>query len=206
MRHKAGNGVTNREMGNTMKTVSAIALVALIVCAEQGTAQDRSPSITGDSAAVVFAALEWSVTAEKVADGRQIKTFVVSSTTNGWRSLPPGAPRLTAQPRSASRELELLSGVIQRLEAGSGMNVETCDEFDRTTQSLCGISRPWIWVLYDLPSIEGDSARITVSHRWLEFGNQQGGRGEQHLADFDLLLTRERGAWTVTASRPSGVS
>jgi len=199
-------GLLIMKRDNTMKPISAIVLVALIVYAEQGTAQDRSPSVTGDSAAVVLAALEWSVTPESVADGRQIKTFVVSGTTNGWKSLPPGVPRLTAQPRSASRELELLPGVIRRLEAGSGMNVEICDEFDRTTQSLCGISRPWIWVLYDLPSIEGDSARITVIHRWLEFGNQQGGRGEQHHAKFDLLLTRDRGQWTVTASRPTGVS
>lgn len=192
--------------GNARKAVSAFALVAPFVGAEQGTAQYRSPFITGDSAAVVFAALEWSATGEKVAESGQTKTFVVSGMTNGWRSLPPGAPRLTAQPRGDSRELELLPGVIRRLEAGSGMNVEICDEFDRTTQSLCGISRPWIWVLYDLPSIEGDSARITVIHRWLEFGNQPTGRGEQHHAKFDLLLTRDREHWTVTASRPSGVS
>lgn len=183
--------------GQAMRITSSLAMAAMLLTAGHAAAQDQRPVVVGDTAAVVYAALEWFASPEHL--GSDVRTLVVSGLSNGWTSLRPGAVRTAQQTRGEPRAIELPPGILRRLEAKSGLPVRVCNELDHATKSLCGYDAPWRWYVYDLPSVERDRARMTMMVMWLESRTT-------HFADYELELTKERGAWTVTAATPAGVS
>lgn len=188
-----------------IRIAPALAVGALLLGTGQGFAQEESPQAPGRTAQVVVAAMEWYTEVISVARSDEFRTLVVAGMTDGWEALPPGAPRLSAGPEGPPQNLNLPPAAFRRLAARSGMSVEVCDTIEIETNSLCGISGPWVWFVYNLPAITGNTARVTLDVRWLEWGDPPVGDGTRRGIKYDLHLTRQQGEWTVTSSHP-GVS
>jgi hypothetical protein len=181
--------------------ILGLCFAPLLVYSGTVAAQIPDDRLHADQRAVALSAIEWyasRLTELKESEG----TLVISGLTSGFESAPPDSAsvRLLQRP---PRSLEIGGATLEALADHTSLRVASCDSIG-ADHSLCGIQRPWIWVVVSAPGIEGDQAIVALEDRWLEVGPQ--GRVDRMGSDWDILLERRAGRWTVVSGTRVGVS
>lgn len=149
--------------------------------------------LTPDETGAAAAAVEW--VAQQMVTNTYDANLVVSRLTNGaeLRRDETGVRIYPAPKRTIPFHAELLD----QIESRTGIRAVFCDELD-AERSLCGVSRPWLWVLLSAPTRDGASLLFELEEREMPLPPPgYSGMGSGETVSTFLQLRRDDKRWHV---------
>jgi hypothetical protein len=198
-----------------MYAIRAGLILALVLRAEPGKAQDAPRPLGVEEAAVATATFEWF--AKRIVEFSEYPsheqaapnlysehgTLLLSARTRG--RLPGLASAGLAGGPSDERSLTVSDALIQRLEAVSGVEVVVCDMYADRLEP-CGVKGRWIWLVLSNAAVADDRAVIFLEERWVERGPPPASDVDRMGANWAITLLWNGVSWTVDSARIVGVS
>jgi hypothetical protein len=176
-------------------------LLGAMLTASSSTAAQQLPPQAGADAKGVAVAVIKHFAEERYLLRDNRGTIVVSNLTTTQNNVPKGN-YYTVEP-GPRRDLGLSPAALAAVAGRGNMAIRTCDTLTAKPPSLCGIPKPWVWLIFDHPAITDDRAIIHLQVMGPDF----------HQVDdpptlvgtiFDVYLTRHAGQWKVDRVEVTG--